>query len=113
MVLLMACGPSKQDWIGKFEPAMVDWFCGAKQYPRNCFDLDETECVQMAKRALGPCIAQYEDRMPAQFDGQSGKELGELIGACAGGAYELELTARHKRIGPSPKCDTFLTWTNP
>lgn len=111
LVLLVSCAPSKEQFIERFEHMMVKWFCDSDGRARNCYVIDETRCVDMARRALAPCTEKYKSQMPERFDEESGRQIGERIGGCTGLAFEVEIIRDYKRADPWPaKCDDPKAW---
>jgi hypothetical protein len=109
VVFVVACSPSKQQFIERFEPATVATFCEPEQYFRQCFEVTEAECLEVAKRTIRACIERYEPTMPEQFDSQSGEQVGRAVGACAGQDYEATFMQRNKRIN-SARCNDPAVW---
>jgi hypothetical protein len=109
LVLVIACSPSKQQFIEQFEPATVALFCQPDQYFRQCFEVTEGECRELAKRTIRGCIERFEPTMPERFDSQSGEQVGRAIGECAGRDYENTLAQRNKRIS-SARCNDPAVW---
>lgn len=102
---LTACRPSKDQFIEKFEPAMMKFFCAPKGFTLSCYDVTEAQCVGVMKPALSACVEKFKGEMPEKFDQESGAKVGEKIGNCAGVAFQNDLLDKHKRTDPAPKCD--------
>lgn len=105
MVALTACRPSQEEFIKKFEPAMLQFFCAPKGFTVSCYDVTEAQCLAVMKPALTSCIEKHKAEMPEKLDEKSGAKIGEVIGTCAGVIYGNDLIAKHTRTDPAPKCD--------
>ena len=105
-----ACNKTKsqQEWREKAEAWMSDFFCQPTQYFRHCFDVDEAVCKQTMRQHVRACIAAAN--LPDRFDRDDNKRFGKLVGSCAGGAYENDLTAKGKRRDADPKCHDASAW---
>ena len=102
---LAACRPSKDQFIDKFEPAMLTFFCAPKGFTLSCYDVTEAQCLDVMKPALKSCVDKYKAEMPDKFDEKSGAKIGEMVGNCAGIAFANDLLGKHTRTDPAPKCD--------
>ena len=105
VMALAACRPSKDQFIDKFEPAMLQFFCAPKGFTVSCYDITEAQCLDVMKPALKGCIEKYRSEMPEKLDKESGARVGELIGTCAGVVFENDLLKKHTRTDPAPKCN--------
>jgi len=105
VLAVAACSPSKDEFIEKFEPAMLQFFCAPKGFTVSCYDVTEAQCLAVMKPALKSCVDQYKGQMPERFDKESGARIGELIGTCAGTVFQNDLLSTHKRTDESAKCD--------
>jgi len=103
-----ACKASKQDWIKQFEPAVVTALCEPQQYFRKCFEIDDTGCRTAMGRHVHTCLLENDPSIPDQLDQADGRRWGGEIGACAGTAYEEELSAKRRH---DARCDDPNAWS--
>lgn len=96
-------------WTVAVDATLAQTFCGDGTFFRTCFAVDRAECEQRAHRLFRTCVEENIDAIPQQPDAQSGRQAGELLGACAGSRYEIELSAEG-RAQPAPFCDEPSHW---
>jgi hypothetical protein len=105
----LGCGPSKQEFIDGFGPALSADLCKPAAYFRQCFQVTEGECTERVQRLVKVCLDEHASEMPERFDSQSGERVGRVVGACAGGRYEVELAQEGRRTS-SARCNDPQAW---
>src|SRR5262245_51766492 len=111
LVLVMACEKttaSKEEWVEKVVPFMIDELCKPEQYFRSCFDLDDAGCRKLLREQLDKCVEAAH--LPATLTRDDAKRYGTTIGGCAGGAADGQLTAGGKKH-KDPACEDPNVWT--
>jgi hypothetical protein len=110
LFVALGCGKiSKNEWIERFEPQMVDELCKPAQYFRSCYEVDEATCRSLTKAALKDCIAKAS--IPDQLDEKASAKAGGDVGGCAGGAIEDKLRAdKHTFYAEKKMCSDPAAW---
>lgn len=87
---------SKNDWIKGISTALPIHFCKSDQYFRQCFNVTQIECEETALSTVRICLSQNKDSIPARLrQPEDGTKWGNIIGSCAGSAYEITLQKNH------------------
>jgi hypothetical protein len=88
--------------------ALPAYFCQPSQYFRQCFRVAASECEEVAASATRVCLDKHKADIPAVLvQPKDGTRLGNLIGSCAGGTYEVVLAK--KRLS-NAKCNDPANW---
>jgi hypothetical protein len=99
---------SKEAWIESVSTALPTAFCRSDLYFRQCFDVSQTECEETAMSATRVCLQKYKNKIPNTLvQPKDGSYWGNIIGACAGEAYEI--TLQKKRIS-NKRCNDPNNW---
>lgn len=108
-VALVACRRNvANDFKAKLEPSVAAFLCDHDRAPdqlpiyyRQCFTVDEQQCTEVMRRKVHECAEQI---VPDTVDKHNAGTVAERVGACAGMAYDLELTGKGKHID-SKECE--------
>lgn len=104
----MANEVSREDWMNGMATALPAYFCKSDQYFRQCFNVTQIECEEMALSTTRICLAQNKNKLPAKLAmPDDGRQWGTVIGRCAGSAYGVSL---HKKAVNSSKCNNADNW---
>lgn len=96
-------------WMANMTEVMPGLFCNANNYFRQCFEVSEAECLQVATEMTRHCLDQMAGQIPAMLKlPEEGRQWGSQVGSCAGVAYERQLMAN--RIN-SARCNDPGNWT--
>jgi hypothetical protein len=99
---------SKETWIDSMSTALPTVFCQPDQYFRQCFDVSQTECEEIAMSATRVCLQKYKDEIPnTLIQPKDGAYWGRIIGSCAGEAYEMTLL---KKRTSNKRCNDLNNW---
>ena len=83
-------------------------FCAPAQYFRQCFSVSAVECEETSASAVRVCLAKYDADIPALLvQPKDGTRAGQIVGECAGNAYEVTLSK--SRIS-NAKCNDLNNW---
>lgn len=99
---------AKERWMEAMTTALPMAFCNSAQYFRQCFEVTAPECEETAISATRVCLLKYQqDIPPTLMQPRDGTHWGQILGKCAGEAYETSLI--NKRIS-SDKCNNPGNW---
>ncbi len=99
---------SKEAWLEGMSTALPAAFCNSSMYFRQCFEISQEECEDMAASTTRICLKKYQDQLPKVLvQPQDGTRWGQAVGACAGEAFEVALIK--KRIN-SDRCNNVDNW---
>jgi len=105
---VMANEITKDDWINSMSTALPAYLCKAEQYFRQCFNVTQTECEETILSTTRICLEKNKENMPNRLrQPEDGTKWGNIIGTCAGSAYEVAL--QKKRIN-NGKCNNPDNW---
>lgn len=94
-------------FLARMKDGLPKHSCKADQWFRACFRVDRATCEEAMGREVDACIEKLAATLPVVTDAKSGGDAGEVIGQCAGSAYEIKRAA--DRIH-TPACDDVLRW---
>ncbi len=98
----------KEAWMNSMSTALPTLFCQADQYFRQCFQITQRECEEIALSSSRVCLKKYEKDIPSVLNQpKDGNHWGSIIGSCAGESFELVL--QKKRIS-NEKCNNPENW---
>jgi hypothetical protein len=101
---------SKREFLDKMEDGLPAAFCKPDQFFRQCADIDERGCIDLARSSLRGCFAQLTATMPDVIETpEDAKRVGRQIGECAGEAFDRAIEARGKRLHTG-NCDNPQAW---
>jgi len=99
---------AKDKWIKEFSVAFPVTICKSNEYFCQCFAVTQAECEETAISATRVCINEYKDKIPEVLNQpEDGRYWGELIGQCAGRAYETTLSNKRNS---NEKCNNQENW---
>jgi len=99
--------PSGQ-WVRGVRKVMGDKLCNSGSYFRECFTVTDAECRSLMLKHFDLCLSK-PGAIPTVVNGDTGRASGQIIGSCAGTAYELELDAAGKATKTS-RCQDPKNW---
>jgi hypothetical protein len=103
-----AADVKKVDWVEGMKTVIPTMFCAPSRYFRQCFSVSAIECEETSTSATRVCLDKHKGEIPEILvQPKDGSRLGEIIGQCAGIAYEISL--KKKRIS-NAKCDDPNNW---
>ncbi len=106
-----AAGVSRDDFLAALRPLTPEYFCGDQMYFRQCFAVSADDCQMLALVAYDACVRELYDSVPPVLSSEDeGAAVGEMIGTCAGQAYEIGLAENGLRHD-TPACNDPANWT--
>lgn|GEM_PF-3302439 len=104
-------GVSRDDFLAALRPLTPEYFCGDQMYFRQCFAVSAEDCQMLALVAYDACVRElYPSIPPVLSTEEEGAAVGEMIGTCAGEAYELGLAENGLRYD-NAICNDAANWT--
>jgi hypothetical protein len=106
-----ACtGPTKQQWMTKFESVLTDRMCAPDFIFVHCYQIDEAACRTLIAPIAHTCTAKIADQLPEHMDEELGRKYGEIAGQCVGDDVGKQLETK-VRQPIDPKCQNPSAWT--
>lgn len=96
-------------WIGVMRELLPKELCKTGSFFRECFTIDEAECLQVAKAELEPCVTKNAASLPQIRDSETGRKGGEMLGRCVGIAFQQGLDKKGKFTN-TQKCNDPSQW---
>jgi hypothetical protein len=84
-VNVMAEGVPKGKFVSAMETGLPVTFCNSKSFFRQCFNITDRECEEVAISATRVCVKKYNNEIPdpIQHREDAGK-IGNDVGRCVG-----------------------------
>lgn len=103
-------GITREDFIVQMRPILLPIMCEPTSYFRQCFAVGEVDCYTLAGVAYDSCTGELVYQMPpVLYTEADGAAAGEMIGTCAGTAYEQGLAMNGLRYN-TPACNDPSIW---
>lgn len=104
LIALLLAGPvvasevERGIWQERMVQELPKAFCADGTYFRECFRVSEDHCERVARASVRECLQEHADDIPERLRmPEQGRELGGLIGRCAGRVHE-EVLADERRL---------------
>ncbi|WP_455375469.1 hypothetical protein [Kaarinaea lacus] len=99
---------SKDYWVDTMKTALPTAFCQSMHFFRQCFDVNEDQCIETASLATKICIHKYITQIPDTLNQpKDGAKWSNIIGQCVGENYFATLSRIYKE---SQECDEMNFW---
>ena len=98
---------SKSDWITYVQKALPGVICQSDQYFRQCFNVSDNNCLQVARKASLDCLSNEAPNIPKILDFIVGEQWGNIIETCVGGEYEERFSDKKSK---APQCSNSSYW---
>ncbi len=99
---------SKGAWIKGMMRALPAAFCKDKMYFRQCFEVSQQDCIDVAALATESCLEQISSKLPEILvQPKDGAKFGRTVGGCAGQKYEQALKSR---FTDTARCRDVNNW---
>lgn len=103
-------GQASRAWLDIMRKQLPGAFCKDEMYFRQCFDVTAAECQALVSKHFEPCLAEHPEAVPRIVNADTGRAGGQVLGACVGSRYDLELQRAGKRKS-SERCNNAANWT--
>ncbi|MEM9067583.1 MAG: hypothetical protein AAGE52_03725 [Myxococcota bacterium] len=100
-------GITRDAWIAQMRVRVPRMFCAPDQFFRQCFRIDEAQCVEEATTTTNACLEQHQGSLPDRLGPQEGAHWGQVVGSCSGTQFEASLLS--VRIS-NPRCNDVRNW---
>ena len=98
----------KEYWVDAMRTALPDTFCQSMHFFRQCFDINEDQCIETASLATRICVHQYINQIPDTLNQpKDGAKWSNIIGQCAGENYFSTLSRIYK---DTKECNDMNHW---
>jgi hypothetical protein len=104
-----ACGPTKQDWMTKFEAGLTDRMCGPDFIFVHCYEIDQAACRTLVAPIAHTCTAKIADQLPDHMDEELGRKYGAIAGQCVGDEVGTRLETKIRQPIDA-KCQDPSAW---
>ena len=105
-----ACtGPTKQEWMTKFETVLTDRLCGPDFIYVHCFEIDQAACRTLVAPIAHTCVTKIADQLPDHMDEELGRKYGGIAGQCVGDEVGPKLESKIRQP-IDPKCQDPSAW---
>ena len=105
---LIADEVSKDYWVDSMKTALPTTFCQSMHFFRQCFDVNEDQCIETAALATKICLHKYINQIPDILNQpKDGAKWGNIIGQCAGENYHATLSRKFK---DTKECNDINHW---
>jgi len=94
-------------FLALFRRQLPDDLCKPDQYFRACFRVSEARCKEVVREELDRCVARHAASLPLVRGRDSGAQAGQVLGQCAGAAYDIRLLAERLQ---SAQCNDPTQW---
>ena len=99
---------SKNFWVESMRTALPRTFCQSMEFFRECFDVNEDQCIEAASLATKICLHKYINQIPdSLIQPKDGAKWGNIIGQCAGENYHQTLSRMFKN---TKECNDMDYW---
>ncbi len=98
---------SKEKWMFAMKTTFPVAICTSDQYFRQCFEVTELECEEIASSSARVCADELNDQIPTVLKPEDKGFWGGEIGRCIGNAIEA---ANYKKKTSNPKCKDASHW---
>lgn len=99
---------SKSAWLESMSTALPIVFCKPEQYFRQCFNISAQQCETTAASATRICLDKHAASIPDTLvQPKDGAHWGQVVGSCAGEAYEVSLKAHRSK---DSRCNNPANW---
>lgn len=106
--VVIATEVSKDFWVEEMKTALPATFCESIHFFRQCFDINEIQCVETASLATKICVHKYINQIPDTLQQpKDGAKWSNIIGQCAGENFYQTLSRKFKN---TPECDEMNHW---
>lgn len=78
------CAMDKKTWISNVSSFIPAAFCKADSPFIKCYEVSQTQCLDISLTVTQQCIVDNEKTMPQSFSKVDSIKWGEIIGTCAG-----------------------------
>jgi hypothetical protein len=104
----MADEVNKDYWVETMKTALPTTFCQSMHFFRQCFDINEDQCIETASLATKICLHKYITQIPDTLDQpKEGAKWSNIIGQCVGENYYATLSRIYK---DTKECDEMNHW---
>ena len=98
---------SKEKWIFAMKTTMPVAICTSDQYFRQCFDVTEFECEEIATSSVRICVNELNDQIPTVLKSSDKQFWGGKIGRCIGNSLEA---VNYEKKTSNSKCNDASNW---
>lgn len=99
---------SKDYWVDTMKTALPATFCQSMHFFRQCFDINEDQCIETASLATKICLHKYVNQIPDTLNQpKDGAKWSNIVGQCAGENYYATLSRIYK---DTKECDEMNHW---
>jgi hypothetical protein len=106
-----SAGVGRDEFLAALRPLTPEYFCGDQMYFRQCFAVSAEDCQMLSLVAYDACVRElYTSIPPVLSTEEEGAAVGEMIGTCAGEAYEIGLAENGLRYD-NAICNDPANWT--
>lgn len=99
---------SKEIWVNTMKTALPNAFCQKLEFFRECFDVNEDQCIEAAALATRICLHKYINQIPdTLIQPKDGAKWGNVIGQCAGENFHQTLGRLFKN---TKECNNMDFW---
>lgn len=107
-VIGFATEVDKEYWVDSMKSALPKTFCESIHFFRQCFEVNEEQCIETASLATKICLHQYINQIPdALNQPKDGAKWANIIGQCAGENYRQTLKRKFK---DTAECNDINHW---
>lgn len=98
----------KEFWMEEMKSALPKTFCQSIHFFRQCFDINEIQCIETASLATKICLHKYINQIPELLQQpKDGARWSNAIGQCAGENFYETLRRKYKATA---ECDEMNHW---
>lgn len=105
---VLATEVSKDYWVEEMKTALPTAFCESIHFFRQCFEVNEIQCIETASLSTKICLHKYINQIPdTLIQPKDGAKWGNIIGQCAGENYHATLSRKFKNTA---ECNDINYW---
>jgi len=99
---------SKEIWEEAMKRQLPVTFCQSMEFFRQCFEVNDDQCIEAVSLAARICMHKYTNRIPDVLQQPNdGAKWGNIVGQCVGENYFETMSRKYK---DTPECTEMNHW---
>ena len=99
---------SKEVWVDAMKSELPTVFCHSMHFFRQCFDINEDQCIETASLSTRICLHKYITQIPDVLkQPNDGARWGNIVGQCAGENFHATMSRKYK---DTKECKDINHW---